>query len=178
MSLPLLVRGELRDCLVDWLTCLFHRHLSLSEETEMLVIGLTDRFLQKQAVAPDRLKNLGIAAIHIMAKYEEVVSPSLLLLSNIANVPPQDILDMETLVLSVLDYRLSDIVTVNQWLCLLMELARPSDVVLPASYPSLVKYLGFLALSDHGLACQRPSLLAASALYLSNSLCKARPWDL
>lgn len=67
----------MRAYLVDWLTEL-HLKFKLWPETLYVCVGLIDKFLQRE---PDFKKKdlqcLGVTALHIANKYEEIYPPEL-----------------------------------------------------------------------------------------------------
>lgn len=71
------VTEKMRAYLVDWLAEL-HFKFKMWQETLYVTVGIIDRFL---ALTPDLKKNdlqcLGITALHIAGKYEEIYPPEL-----------------------------------------------------------------------------------------------------
>ena len=71
------VTEKMRAYLVDWLAEL-HYKFKMWPETLYVTIGIIDRFL---AAAPElkkqELQCLGITALHIACKYEEIYPPEL-----------------------------------------------------------------------------------------------------
>jgi hypothetical protein len=94
----------MRAYLVDWLAEL-HFRFKLLSETLYVTIGILDRFL---AVEPNLKKSelqcLGISAMHIAGKYEEIYPPELKNILKITDeaVPRKDIIEMEFKILSKL----------------------------------------------------------------------------
>ena len=94
----------MRAYLVDWLAEL-HFRFKLLSETLYVTIGILDRFL---AVEPNLKKSelecLGISAMHIAGKYEEIYPPELKNILKITDeaVPRKDIIAMEFKILSKL----------------------------------------------------------------------------
>jgi len=67
---------EMRSLLVDWMiSC--HEKVNLSDDTLYFSIFLTDRFLTGRSISPNKLQLVGITALFIASKYEEVVCPDL-----------------------------------------------------------------------------------------------------
>lgn len=65
---------KMRTILVDWLIEVHHR-FELMPETLYLAINLIDRFLSVKTVPRRELQLLGISAMLIAAKYEEIWAP-------------------------------------------------------------------------------------------------------
>jgi len=71
------ISEKMRAYLVDWLAEL-HFKFKMWQETLYVTVGIIDRFL---AIVPDLKKSelqcVGIAALHIAGKYEEIYPPEL-----------------------------------------------------------------------------------------------------
>ncbi|CAJ0763592.1 8077_t:CDS:1, partial [Entrophospora sp. SA101] len=67
---------KMRTILVDWLVEVHHK-FCLLPETLFLTINLVDRFLSDRVTSMVKLQLVGITALFIAAKYEEVISPSI-----------------------------------------------------------------------------------------------------
>lgn len=100
------VTERMRSYLVDWLAEL-HFKFKMWAETLYVTVGIIDRFL---AVTPNlpkaELQCLGIAALHIAGKYEEIYPPDLKTLLKITDhaVPRSDIINMEHKILIKLQF--------------------------------------------------------------------------
>lgn len=64
-----------RATLVDWLVQI-HTRYHLLPETLWIAINIIDRFLSKRVVSLVKLQLVGITAMFIAAKYEEIMAPS------------------------------------------------------------------------------------------------------
>lgn len=97
-----------RNKLVDWLISVHHK-FSLVPETLFLAVNITDRFLSLRHVALPRLQLIGVAALFLAAKYEEVLVPSVENLVYICNqaATTQEILAAEQYILRTLEFNLS-----------------------------------------------------------------------
>ena len=67
---------RMRGILVDWMIEV-HSKFRLLSETLFLAVNIVDRFLSKRIVGMDRLQLVGVTALFIAAKYEEVMAPSI-----------------------------------------------------------------------------------------------------
>jgi G2/mitotic-specific cyclin 1/2 len=65
---------KMRGILVDWLIEV-HTRFRLLPETLFLAVNIVDRFLSQKVVPLDKLQLVGITAMFIASKYEEVLSP-------------------------------------------------------------------------------------------------------
>ncbi|MED6223736.1 G2/mitotic-specific cyclin-2 [Stylosanthes scabra] len=89
------INERMRSILVDWLIEV-HDKFNLMQETLFLTINLIDRFLAKQSVVRKKLQLVGLVAMLLACKYEEVSVPvvgDLILISDKAYTR-KDVLDM------------------------------------------------------------------------------------
>lgn len=70
------VSFEMRSLLIDWFIAI-HDKLSLCDDTLYLGIFLIDRFLDGRSISTNKLQLVGITALFIASKFEEVISPDL-----------------------------------------------------------------------------------------------------
>ncbi|XP_062102751.1 G2/mitotic-specific cyclin-2 isoform X1 [Humulus lupulus] len=68
------INEKMRSILIDWLIEV-HDKFELLKETLFLTINLIDRFLSKQTVARKKLQLVGLVAMLLACKYEEVSVP-------------------------------------------------------------------------------------------------------
>lgn len=100
------VTEKMRAYLVDWLAEL-HFRFQLWSETLYVTIGIIDRFLAIETnLKKSEMQCLGITALHIAGKYEEIYPPELRKILKITNevVPRKDVIDMEFRVLIALQF--------------------------------------------------------------------------
>jgi cyclin B len=64
----------MRAILIDWLIEV-HLKFKLLPETLFLTINLIDRYLEKQAIPRTKLQLVGVTAMLISSKYEEIYAP-------------------------------------------------------------------------------------------------------
>lgn len=65
-----------RSLIVDWIIGIHHK-LELSQETLFLTVNVIDRFLMARDIPSSKLHLVGITALLISCKFEEVVCPTL-----------------------------------------------------------------------------------------------------
>ncbi|CAI4213673.1 unnamed protein product [Parascedosporium putredinis] len=99
---------KMRGILIDWLIEV-HTRFHLLPETLFLAVNIIDRFLSQKVVQLDRLQLVGITAMFIASKYEEVLSPHVANFSHVADdgFSEAEILAAERFILSTLNYDLS-----------------------------------------------------------------------
>jgi cyclin B len=68
------INAKMRSILVDWLIEV-HRKFELMPETFYLTLNIVDRFLSAKAVPRKELQLVGISAMLIASKYEEIWAP-------------------------------------------------------------------------------------------------------
>lgn len=163
---------EQRGILVDWLIEV-HQKFHLLPETLYLAINIIDRFLSVKVVMIDRLQLVGITAMFIAAKYEEVFSPHLGHFKYLADdtFTEEEILRAERFMLQTLDYNLSYPNPMN----FLRRISKATDY--DQDTRTVAKYLMEISLVDYRLMEYLPSHVAAAAMYLSRMILKRGPWD-
>lgn len=162
---------KMRGILVDWLIEV-HTRFRLLPETLFLAVNIIDRFLSAEVVALDRLQLVGVTAMFIAAKYEEVLSPHVATLSHVADetFSDKEILDAERHVLAVLNYDISYPNPMN----FLRRISKADNYDIETR--TLGKYLTEVSLLDHRFMCYRQSHVAASAMYLARLIMDRGPW--
>ncbi|KAJ4456810.1 putative G2/mitotic-specific cyclin-B [Paratrimastix pyriformis] len=165
---------RLRATIVDWMANV-HYQFKLLPETLFLSVALLDRFLALKQVAQNKLQLLGVTCLMTAAKYEEVMSPSIVDFEAITerNCPRADIIRMERTLLSTLKYGL----TMPTVLTFLKRYAKASKA--DSHIGMCARFISELSLTDYRL-CQayRPSMVAAACIYHSMRIMKRpQPWD-
>lgn len=156
---------NMRKLLVDWL-CDVCIRFKLLKETLFAAVHYVDSFLSKTAVHRDKLQLVGIVALCIAAKVEEVYAPQLREYVYICDnaYTKQEIIDLEVKMLYILEHRLHPPTP-------LVFLRRFSKVSQSTSMQhTLSTYLIELSLLDLCMLQHRPSTIAASAVYLSSRM--------
>jgi cyclin B len=97
----------MRAILVDWLVDV-HAKFKLLPETLFLTVNLIDRYLSVKQITRARLQLVGVAALLITTKYEEIYPPNLKDFVYITDnaYTKEEILEMECDILCVLDFNL------------------------------------------------------------------------
>ncbi|CAH8315044.1 unnamed protein product [Eruca vesicaria subsp. sativa] len=154
------ITDKMRAILIDWLIEV-HDKFELMNETLYLTVNLIDRFLSKQAVVRKKLQLVGLVALLLACKYEEVSVPiveDLVVISDKAYTR-NDVLEMEKIMLNTLQFNMS-LPTQYPFLKRFLKAAQ-SDKKLEI----LASFLTELALVDYEMLRYPPSLLAATAVY-------------
>lgn len=156
------VTPEMRAILVNWMM-MVHQRFQLLQETLFLAVSLTDRFLQVQNVSRSKLQLLGVSAIFVASKFEEMMPPTLGDMVYVTDGAYQgkEVLRMEQQILRSLDWSLGRPLPLH--FLRRNSKAAQADVV----EHNLAKLVLELCLLDYPMSWMRPSELAAAALYLS-----------
>lgn len=160
-----------RGILVDWLVEV-HTRFHLLPETLFLAINIIDRFLSEKVVQLDRLQLVGITAMFIAAKYEEVLSPHIAHFKHVADdgFSEAEILSAERFILSTLNYDLSYPNPMN----FLRRISKADNYDIQSR--TIGKYLMEISLLDHRFMAYRPSHVAAAAMYLARLILDRGEW--
>lgn len=156
------INETMRMMLVDWLVEV-HMKFKLEEETLFLCVNIIDRYLSVTNVERSKFQLVGVTALLLACKYEEIYPP---LVKDCVYVTDraysrQDVLDMECEILRSLEFNIST----------------------PTAYPFLQRFLfmlnakrtmGYAAhyymdrvLLEHDMLKFRPSVIAAAAVCLA-----------
>ena len=162
---------HLRGVLVDWLIEV-HTRFHLLPETIFLAVNIIDRFLSARVVELDRLQLVGITAMFIASKYEEVLSPHIQNFKHVADdgFTEEEILKAERFVLSALEYDLSYPNPMN----FLRRISKADNYDIQTR--TLAKYLLEISLLDHKFMKYPPSLIAAASMYLARLILDRGEW--
>ncbi|CAJ1916022.1 unnamed protein product [Sphenostylis stenocarpa] len=162
------VNERMRAILVDWLIEV-NTKFDLSPETLYLTINIIDRFLAVKNVPRREMQLVGISAMLIASKYEEV--SSLVFLSDGAYTHEQ-ILVMEKIILGKLEWNL----TVPTPLVFLVRFIKAS--VPDQELENMAHFLSELGMMNYATLRYCPSMVAASAVYAARcTLNKASFWS-
>ena len=160
-----------RGVLIDWLVEV-HTRFHLLPETLFLAVNIVDRFLSAKVVQLDRLQLVGVTAMFIAAKYEEVLSPSVGSFRHIADdgFKEADILSAERFMLGTLNYDLSYPNPMN----FLRRVSKADNYDIQTR--TVAKYLTEISLLDHRFMSYRPSHVAAAAMFLARLILDRGEW--
>ncbi|KAJ4702281.1 Cyclin [Melia azedarach] len=167
------VNERMRGILIDWLIEV-HYKFELMEETLYLTVNLIDRFLAVQPVMRKKLQLVGVTAMLLACKYEEVSVPvveDLILISDKA-YSRKEVLDMEKLMVNTLQFNMS-VPTPYVFMRRFLK-ASQSDKKLEL----LSFFLIELSLVEYEMLKFPPSLLAAASIYTAHcTLSGCRQWS-
>ncbi|OTA80186.1 hypothetical protein M434DRAFT_230286 [Hypoxylon sp. CO27-5] len=164
---------ELEDKVVAHPDYIIHQGFHLLPETLFLAVNIIDRFLSQKVVQLDRVQLVGITAMFIAAKYEEVLSPHV---SNYRMVSDDgfsdaEILSAERFILETLNYDLSYPNPMN----FLRRISKADDYDIQSR--TIGKFLMEISIVDYRFLAYRPSHIAAAAMYLARMILDRGEWD-
>ncbi|XP_067320677.1 G2/mitotic-specific cyclin-B1 [Anolis sagrei] len=165
------VTGNMRAILIDWLVQV-QMKFKLLQETLYMTVAIIDRFLQDNKVAKRMLQLVGVTAMLVASKYEEMYPPEI---GDFAFVTDQtytklQIRQMEMKILKSLDFNLGRPLPLH-FLRRISKIAE-ADV----QQHVLAKYLMELSLVDYEMVHYPPSQIAAAAFCLSSRVLEEGEW--
>ncbi|KAF8525855.1 cyclin [Hysterangium stoloniferum] len=155
------ITWEMRQTLVDWLLQV-HLRYKLLPETLWIAINIIDRFLTKRVVSLVKLQLVGITAMFIAAKYEEILAPSVeeFVFMTENGYQKDEIIKGERIILQTLDFRISSYCSPYSWV---RRISRADDYDLQTR--TLSKFLMEVTLLDYRFLGVKPSMIAAIGMY-------------
>jgi hypothetical protein len=173
-GLQMEITDKYRQYLVDWLAEL-HYKFKMWPETLFVTVGIIDKTLQKwQKFRKADLQCLGITALHIAGKYEEIYPPELKTILQVIDnaVTRQQVCAMEAEILQRLDF---DLV----WPSILRFMQRYACISNFSNDQNMIAqmFCDFMLLNT-SLLQHKPSLLGAVAIYATNKITNRKyPWN-
>ena len=164
------ITDKIRAILIDWILEV-HLKFKLRDETLFLTISILDKYLGTASIPIEKLQLLGATCMFIACKYEEIYPPRIKnFIYLIANSHTKDeLLLMEQAILKQLNF---NICIPSSYLFLKRFMNSTNDNIKFFS-----QYLLELALFDRQLLQHKPSLLAASSLYIANEVIGGEYWS-
>ncbi|KAG8575866.1 hypothetical protein GDO81_009691 [Engystomops pustulosus] len=165
------VNERMRAILVDWLVQV-HSRFQLLQETLYMGIAIMDRFLQVQLVSRSKLQLVGVTALLLASKYEEMYTPEVADFVYITDnaYSASQIREMEILMLRELNFDLGRPLPLH----FLRRASKCGSA--DAEQHTLAKYLMELSLMDYDMVHFRPSEIASAALCLAQKVLGQDSW--
>ncbi|KZW02735.1 hypothetical protein EXIGLDRAFT_601364 [Exidia glandulosa HHB12029] len=172
MANPDYIQGQseitwyMRQTLVDWLLQV-HMRYHMLPETLWIAVNIVDRFLTKRVVSLIKLQLVGVTAMFIAAKYEEVLAPSVdeFVYMTDKGYSREEILKGERIILQTLEFRVSPYCSPYSWV---RRISKADDYDIQTR--TLSKFLMEVTLLDHRFLRARPSLIAAVGMYTARRM--------
>ncbi|XP_045793223.1 G2/mitotic-specific cyclin S13-7-like [Trifolium pratense] len=182
------INEKMRAILIDWLVDV-HTKFQLSPEALYLTINIVDRFLAVKLVPRRELQLVGISAMLMASKYEEIWPPEVndfVTLSDYAYTHEQ-ILIMEKTILGKLEWTLT-VPTPFVFLVRFIKAASMSSVSSVSGVPSdqeqeqplenMAHFLSELGMMHYATLKYCPSMVAAAAVFAARcTLNKSPVWN-
>ncbi|KAJ4715858.1 Cyclin [Melia azedarach] len=166
------INEKMRAILIDWLIEV-HYKFDLMDETLFLTINIIDRFLQQQSVVRKELQLVGVTAMLLACKYEEVSVPivdDFVVISDNAYTR-KEVLDMEKLIVKTLQFNMS-LPTPYVFMRRFLKAAESDKKLELLSF-----FVIELCLVEYEMLKFPPSLLAAAAIYTAQcSIYQFKQW--
>lgn len=167
------INERMRAILVDWLIEV-HMKFELMDETLFLTINIIDRYLSRQKVIRKHLQLVGVTAMLLACKYEEVSVPvvdDFVLISDNAYTK-EEVLQMERLILSTLHFNMA-VPTPYVFMKRFLKVAQSDEEMERLSF-----FFMELCLVEYAMLRYQPSMLAAAAVYTAQCTLKRIPcWN-
>ncbi|XP_074373308.1 G2/mitotic-specific cyclin S13-7-like isoform X2 [Apium graveolens] len=155
------INQKMRAILVDWLIEVHHK-FELSPETLYLTVNIVDRYLASTMATRRELQLLGISAMLLASKYEEIWAPEVndfVCISDRA-YSHQQVLVMEKKVLGGLEWNLT-VPTPYVFLVRFIKASLPNE----PDVNNMTFFLAELGMMNYATVMYCPSMVAASAVY-------------
>lgn len=166
------INEKMRTILVDWLVEV-HMKFKMVPESLYICTQIIDRYLELKQVRRSKLQLVGVAALLLAAKYEEIYPPELKELVYITDKAynRSEIVEMETDIANTLNYYFT-VPTIHSFLCRYLKAAHADRTMVQLSC-----YLAERTLQEYSLIRFRPSTLAAASVYIARKSLKRHPWS-
>ncbi|KAL1554713.1 G2/mitotic-specific cyclin-2 [Salvia divinorum] len=167
------INERMRAILIDWLIQV-HYKFELSLETLYLTINIIDRFLASKTILRRELQLVGMGAMLIASKYEEIWAPQVndLVCISDRSYTSEQVLVMEKRILGQLEWNLT-VPTPYVFLARFIKASMTGSDV-----ENMVYFLAELGMMDYAILVYSPSMIAASAVYAGRcTLQKAPVWN-
>ncbi|KAI0693121.1 cyclin-like protein [Cytidiella melzeri] len=160
------INWSMRQTLVDWLLQV-HLRYHMLPETLWIAINIVDRFLTKRVVSLVKLQLVGVTAMFIAAKYEEILAPSVdeFVFMTEKGYSKEEILKGERIVLQTLDFQVSHYCSPYSWM---RKISKADDYDIQTR--TLSKFLTEVTLLDYRFLRVKPSMVAAIGMYTARRM--------
>ncbi|XP_028661335.1 G2/mitotic-specific cyclin-B1 [Erpetoichthys calabaricus] len=165
------VTGNMRAILIDWLVQV-HLKFTLLQETMYMTVAIIDRFLQVNPVPKKMLQLVGVTAMFVASKYEEMYPPEIADFAFVTDntYTKAQIRDMEMKILRVLKFGFGRPIPLH----FLRRASKIGEV--SAEQHTLAKYFMELSMVDYEMVHYPPSQIAAAAFALTLKVFNCGEW--
>lgn len=172
MSHQELINDKMRCVLIDWLVEV-HGKFKMVPESLYITVQIIDRYLELKSIRRSKLQLVGVAALMIAGKYEEIYPPQLPALIQITDqaFTRAEIVAMENDICLTLDFNFT-IPTSHNFLCRFLKAAHADRKIVQLSC-----YLIERCLQEYSMLRFLPSQIAATAVLVARKTLKLNPWS-
>ena len=165
------LQWKMRTDLMDWLIEV-HMKFRLLPETLFIAVNLIDRFLSLRVISLGKFQLVGLTALFVAAKYEEVICPSVTHFLQMADggYGVDEVLKAERYLLSALDFDMS----YPNPLHFLRRISKADGYDIQTR--TLGNFLMEICAIDQRLMPYPPSLLAAAGMWLARLCLERGSW--
>ncbi|KAE8100107.1 hypothetical protein FH972_018034 [Carpinus fangiana] len=172
------INSNMRGILVDWLVEVAEEY-KLGSDSLHLCISYIDRFLSFNSLSRQKLQLLGVSAMLIASKYEEISPPHVEEFCYITDntYTKEEVVKMEADILKSLKFEMGS-PTIKTFLRRFTRFAREGYKTSSLQLEFLGYYLAELSLLDYACVKFLPSLVAASVMFVARFIIrpKKHPW--
>ncbi|KAI0064750.1 hypothetical protein BV25DRAFT_1799666 [Artomyces pyxidatus] len=156
----------MRQTLVDWLLQV-HLRYHMLPETLWIAVNIVDRFLTQRVVSLVKLQLVGVTAMFIASKYEEILAPSAEEFAYMTEngYSKEEILKGERIVLQTLEFKISHYCSPYSWM---RKISKADEYDIQTR--TLSKFLAEVTLLDHRFLRVKPSMTAAIGMYTARRM--------
>jgi hypothetical protein len=166
------INEKMRGILIDWLVEV-HLKFKLLPETLFLTVNIIDRYLGIKNILRNKLQLVGVTAMLIACKYEEIYAPEIRDFVYITDkaYTKEEILAMENDILAQLEYNIT-VPSAFRYLEFFNYNLKIDD-----NGFMFCRYLLELFLIDYKMIRYNPSLLAAASIYITLKITKKSDYE-
>lgn len=161
------VTSLMRGILVDWLVEVAEEY-KLVSDTLYLTVSYIDRFLSANSLNRQKLQLLGVSAMLIASKYEEISPPNVEDFCYITDntYMKQELIKMESDILNLLKFEMGN-PTAKTFLRMFIRSSQEDKKYPSLSLEFMGSYLSELSLLEYSCLRFLPSAIAASAVFVA-----------
>ena len=164
------INERMRAILIDWLVYV-HRKFNLVPHTLHLCVSIIDKFCSEEQVSRNELQLVGVTALFLACKYEEIlpVKNSEIVYITDGAYTKKEVVEMEQRILKVCNWKMN-LPTEFSYLHRFLSLTKASSKARHAA-----SYYLESTLLNHDILDYRPSFVCASAVTpaLNNQCCQS-----
>ena len=166
------ITPKMRTILINWLVEV-HRKFRNKQETLFLAINILDRFLEKKAVSRSKLQLVGVGALLIACKYEEIYAPEVNELVDMTDnaYTRDEVLQVECIILNTLQFELA-VPTQFYFAQRILASMKAHDEL-----QHLTMFILEMNLIDYKMLKWLPSVIATSAVFLALKMLNLNTWE-